>query len=268
MKCDEVIRQIEKTAPLEIAAAWDHSGIQVPSRRAEITGLGVCLEPTPQSIRQAVEGGADMVLAHHPLSLEPRFPDRLDAYHEVLSLLFRENICLYSAHTSLDANPRGPVSWLLEALELQCCPDAMVLEPTATFPGEGGYACGFGFIGSLKQPWTREEFTQSLEPYFRGVCARLVGKLPERICKIAVCPGSGTSLAEAAAQAGADVLITGDAKYHPALEFPLPVLDVGHFCLEEKMMQYFSLRLQTALPDIKVFFIPGQDPFQPFFCNA
>ena len=65
----------------------------------------MCLDPTPESIRIALSGGAEMILAHHPLTMEGRFTDRLDSYHEVLSLLFRANVPLYSAHTSLDANP-------------------------------------------------------------------------------------------------------------------------------------------------------------------
>lgn len=41
-----------------------------------------------------------------------------------------------------------------------------------------------------------------------GVAPRLAGALPERIRRIAICPGSGSSLAPEAAACGADLLIT------------------------------------------------------------
>lgn len=114
MKQSELIGIIEETAPLHIAAPWDRSGVQVASSREDIRRLAVCLDPTPLSLRRALADGADMVLAHHPLILEGRFTDRLDNYHAALSLLFKADVPLYSAHTSLDANPLGPASWLAE----------------------------------------------------------------------------------------------------------------------------------------------------------
>mgnify|MGYP002241548695 FL=1 len=74
-----------------------------------------------------------MILAHHPLTMEGRFTDRLDSYHEVLSLLFRADVPLYSAHTSLDANPLGPVSWLADELGLCRIPSS------DTKDGEAGH---------------------------------------------------------------------------------------------------------------------------------
>lgn len=110
MKLADVIHHIERTAPLSIAASWDRSGVQVASGREEIRRLAVCLDPTPASVSRALDEGADMILSHHPLTLEPRFTDRLVAYREVLFLLFRADVPLYAAHTSLDANPVGPVA--------------------------------------------------------------------------------------------------------------------------------------------------------------
>ena len=97
-----------------------------------------------------------------------------------------------------------------------------------------------------------------------GSCPRLAGALPERIRRIAICPGSGSSLAPEAAARGADLLITGDLKYHTALDLPLPVLDVGHFSLEEEMMRRFALQLKENVSDVAVQFVPAQDPLAPF----
>ena len=94
MKQSELIALIERTAPLAIAAPWDKSGVQVASARQDINRLAVCLDPTPESIRIALSGGAEMILAHHPLTMEGRFTDRLDSYHEVHSMVFRADVQL------------------------------------------------------------------------------------------------------------------------------------------------------------------------------
>lgn len=262
MRQSDIIRSIEETAPLSIAAHWDKSGVQVASAREQISCLAVCLDPIPESVQLALEAGADMVLSHHPLCVEPRFADRLDMYHEVLSLLFRADVPLYAAHTSLDANPAGPVNWLAEELEMRAL---TVLEATGRMEQFGiDWTCGFGVVGELANALSPDALRDVLLPWLVGSCPRLVGRLPERIHKVAICPGSGSSLAAEAAASGADVLITGDLKYHPALELPLPVLDVGHFSLEEEMMRRFAYQLEEKLPEVTVVFVPAQDPLRPF----
>ncbi len=272
MQFAKLVELIENTAPLSIAAPWDHSGVQVAAYRERIFRLAVCLDPLPRIIRQALDEGADMVLSHHPLVMQARFTDRLDAYHEVLSLLFKADVPLYAAHTSLDANPLGPATWLGRELGLRPFADDrkdaslfQILEITGyILRKDVEIPCGFGVVGDLPMPLTPEQLHLALAPWLAGSVARCAGTLPQQIRRVAICPGSGASLAAAAAQYGADILISGDLKYHTALETPLPVLDVGHFSLEAEMMRRFAGELESVLPDVSVFFVPGCDPLQPF----
>lgn len=123
----DLIARIESTAPPHLAASWDKSGVQIASAAAEVRTMCVALDPTVDTLRRAVDLQADFVLCHHPLALSPRLPSRLDEYHEVLRLTLGSSMWLYSAHTSLDANPDGPVNWLGRALGLR---DMRVLEVT------------------------------------------------------------------------------------------------------------------------------------------
>lgn len=142
-----------------------------------------------------------------------------------------------------------------------------VLEPTGSMERGGvAYPCGFGIVGDCAAALSPDALKKALALWLVGTCPRLVGTLPERIRRIAICPGSGSSLAPEAAALGADLLITGDVKYHAALDFPLPVLDVGHFSLEEEMMRRFALQLNENVPDVAVQFVPAQDPLAPFVC--
>ena len=122
-----LISHIETTAPLHLAASWDKSGVQIASAATEVRTMCVALDPTVDTLRRAVDLKADFLLCHHPLTLSPKLPNRLDEYHEVLRLGLGTAMWVYSAHTSLDANPLGPVNWLGRALGLG---DMRVLEVT------------------------------------------------------------------------------------------------------------------------------------------
>jgi len=114
-----LISRIETTAPPQMAASWDKCGVQIASAASAVKTMCVALDPSVETVRQAVERKAQFLLCHHPLSLAPKLPSRLDDYHRVLSLSLGHDLWLYSAHTSLDANPDGPVNWLGRALEMQ-----------------------------------------------------------------------------------------------------------------------------------------------------
>ena len=130
MHIAEIISIIEQMAPLQGAASWDVSGLQVAAHRTDATRLAVCLDPSPASVSAALELGAQCILSHHPLALKPSLPNRIDHYHEVLRLLLTNDVPLYAAHTSLDVNSDGPVSWLARELHLD---NLAVLEPTGLF---------------------------------------------------------------------------------------------------------------------------------------
>lgn len=128
MHVNDLIKIIEDIAPPACAASWDRGGVQVAAHRGHVDKLGVALDPVPGSVDKAMDWGADFLLTHHPLALKPSLPDHADdAYHYVLGALLRSDVWLYSAHTSLDVQPGGPVRWLAGELGLE---DVAVLEPT------------------------------------------------------------------------------------------------------------------------------------------
>ncbi len=274
----ELIRIIEQTAPLSLMAEWDHSGVQVASARADIRHLAVCLDPSPEQLRAAVEAGADMVLTHHPLAMRPAWTNTLNGYTDALSILYRHDVPLYASHTSLDANPLGPSAWLPDELGLS---HRVILEKTGTFTAPDGTVAegGFGCAGDLPAPMTLGELCVAMRTHLplERMCsvARLIGDPAREIRRVAVCTGSGSSLMEEAAAASADVFITGDVKYHDALALasrqdrrspnfcPMAILDVGHFSLEEEMTRRFAVLLEKLLDGVKVTFLPGRDPFLP-----
>ncbi|OXS28653.1 MAG: Nif3-like dinuclear metal center hexameric protein [Desulfovibrio sp. MES5] len=258
MQVAELINTIEEIAPLEAAAPWDISGLQVAALRHEVSSIAVCLDPTPHSIRQSFDLGAQFILSHHPLTLKPSLPTKLDAYHEVLRLLLRADVPLYAAHTSLDVNPRGPAGWLATDLKLD---NLTVLEPVSP-PDADGHILGYGLAGDLPHPQTVEHIIRALESILDLSTATLSGPPPGKIHRLAYCTGSGSSLLAAAHKAGAQLFITGDVKYHTALDAEIPLLDVGHHSLEEEMMRRMCHVLQQRAHGVAVHFVPSASPFR------
>lgn len=119
MQLKKILEIIESYAPPELALEWDKSGIQVSGSRRDIKKMAVALDPDEKTINQAVNLNADFLLTHHPLSLRPKFPDQQDSFNQILTTLLTSGTTLYSAHTSLDANPHGPARWLANELKLE-----------------------------------------------------------------------------------------------------------------------------------------------------
>jgi dinuclear metal center YbgI/SA1388 family protein len=257
MKTRQALDLIEQIAPPAWQAPWDASGIQIAGRKGEVRRLAVMLDPVAETIEQALDWGADLMLSHHPLALKPKLPASLDGYHHILRLTLCADAWLYAAHTSLDTNADGPVSWLAQDFGLTDC---RVIEPIGVDHEEAGY----GTIGDLPAPVSLDEFLKTLARHVKRPFCTLCGPRPATIRRVGICPGSGSSLAETAFALDADAFITGDMKYHQAQETPGLIIDVGHFSLEEEMMRRLAAVLAHRLEDqdVDIRFFPGQDPFE------
>jgi dinuclear metal center YbgI/SA1388 family protein len=90
---------------------------------------------------------------------------------------------------------------------------------------------GFGRIGKLKSPVTLAEFSSFVREKLNTGQLRVTGGPGRIVSKVAVCGGAGADLIQAASFAGADVLVTGDLKYHEARDaaaIGIAVIDAGH----------------------------------------
>lgn len=106
---------------------------------------------------------------------------------------------------------------------------------------------GFGRIGYLPEKTTLGLFAGRTKELLESPALRVVGDLGRSIEKIAVCGGSGASLLGEAVRQGADLLVTGDLKYHEARSAEsqgMAVLDAGHFHTEKWMVPNLAARLK------------------------
>jgi dinuclear metal center YbgI/SA1388 family protein len=108
---------------------------------------------------------------------------------------------------------------------------------------------GLGRVGDLPRPQMLSQFAADLAAELRLPALR-VSSGPEReLRRVACVPGSGASLIEAAA-ASADVLVTGDVKYHEARhahDLGLGLVDVPHDVVEDAALARWAETLADAL---------------------
>jgi len=113
-----------------------------------------------------------------------------------------------------------------------------------------GKSSGLGRIGMLDRDVSLETFAGIIKEEFALQGLRFVGDSRSRVRKIAVCGGSGASLLRDAKRLGADVLVTGDIKYHDAQDarmLGIALIDMGHFASESLMICGLAARLRQEL---------------------
>lgn len=119
-----------------------------------------------------------------------------------------------------------------------------------------GDVYGLGRIGYLNKPIKLMEFISNLKKVLKADNIKVAGNSNAMIEKIALCGGSGTSLISKAIFKGADVLVTGDVKYHEAqyaLENGLILIDAGHYYTEAPIVDVLLRHLKQELEQMKAY---------------
>ncbi|HET6420423.1 MAG TPA: Nif3-like dinuclear metal center hexameric protein [Geobacteraceae bacterium] len=132
-----------------------------------------------------------------------------------------------------------------------------------------GKSRGLGRIGELEKSVSLDVFARQIKEVFSLEGLRIVGAGNREIKRVAVCGGSGASLLRDADRQGADVLVTGDVKYHDARDaqaLGLALVDIGHFHSEVLMIRELAPRLAQELAkkryDVEIFSCDlERDPF-------
>ena len=220
----EITNRIEKFAPLETQEAWDCSGwgVNVLGHN-EVFKVMLCLTVTDDIIKQAKEQNCDMIISHHPLFEVP---------------IAWKDINIYCSHTNMDLANGGTTDVLINSLNLK------VSESNS-------------FLRYVDIEISVEDFVRQLRKSFPNM--RYVNNRNTKILKrIAFCAGSGSEFINDAFENGADAYVTGDLKFHTALESPLVLFDVGHFESEIMILDVFKELVGSG---VEVFVADERSPF-------
>jgi dinuclear metal center YbgI/SA1388 family protein len=351
-----VVEFLEQLAPPVLAADWDNVGLLLGDPAAEVQRIMTCLTVTPESVVEALESGAQLIVAHHPILFHPvqRLTSATPEGRMLLGLI-RAGVAVYSPHTAFD-NANGGINDILAArLELrgsgplrgrrrtetiplyklvvfvpdadlarvsealfaagagsigqysQCsfrvagtgtffgsdsthpavgqkgrreevsewrleavCPetaleltiDAMRRAHSYEEPAYDVYPLhsnpaprGEGRLGKLPQPMRLSELARTTKTLLKCDQLQLIGNPDSPVEKVAIVCGAGGGLLMDAVHARADVLITGELRFHHLLAAQangLSLLLPGHYATERLGMEELAIRLRKQWPDLQI----------------
>lgn len=128
----DVERMLTEHYPIGSAESWDRVGLVTGDRGDHVNGILLTVDVTDGVIDQAIDLGANLIIAHHPLLL--RGINAVDPDHpkgRMVIELIRRRIGLITAHTNADIPVGGVADSLARALGLR---DTRPLRTTPVSP--------------------------------------------------------------------------------------------------------------------------------------
>lgn len=211
IKTDDIIQKIERYASLDLMESWDNSGWQINLCHDYTNKVLVALSLTKETLVQAITNDCDLIITHHPLIF-----DRLSAINDsVIIEAIKHNISVYSAHTNLDKTYGSTTDALAGVLGLK---NLITVDDYIK-------------ISHLKDEVALDDFLDSAKVSLGVERIKLINPSGVTAIKnIAICAGAGGSYIKKLRDYDIDLYITGDIKFHAALEVRnFAAADIGHF---------------------------------------
>ena len=216
-----LVAKIEKIAPLHTQEAWDCSGWIVDNPEVvDVNKIMLALTVTDKVYELAKSKNCDMIIAHHPLFEVP--------------IRYRD-MQIYSSHTPMDKAENGTTETLIKRL------------------GFVNFKIENEFVRVVEQKISVSELKNKLKQISPNL--RLINNNGTKtVSKIGFCAGSGSEFIDCGDY---DCFVTGDVKYHTAVETEKVVFDIGHFESEILILDRFKeiLGIDVVMSDEKSPFI-------------
>lgn len=279
MKLQTLVEFLEKIFPLELAESWDNVGLLLGDRRREIKRVLACLTIDRAVVDEAVATGVDCVVSHHPFPFRAAKRWTFDTTDgEILSKLLGAQIAVYSPHTAHDSALFGINRQLAAGLGLH---DVRPLIPgtlAATQDALDGLApsvaeevahdfasgdaktasaplLGTGRIGRFEKSRSFAQLIEQVKDMLQISTLAAVGDDQKPIRNVAIGCGAADDFIGNAADAGADALLLGEARFHACLEARargLGLILAGHYATERFAACILADRIARKFPELSV----------------
>jgi len=208
MRLETIYKRLDELSAFESQASWDNSGLILGSYEQEISNVVLSID-IDEDLLESVEEGT-LIITHHPLIFSGiKSMDFATYPSKLLAKMIEKKIANIAMHTNFDLSHLN--NYVAEK----------VLGQTVLNRDE--YLIYFDVDKSL------EEFSAEVATAFGLTHVKSVVAHDRVIKRVALCTGSGASMIR---EIDADLFLTGDIKYHDAMEakmLGLSMIDIGHF---------------------------------------
>ena len=241
MKIKDIYDYLDTISPFSYQEKWDNSGLIVGNFNDKVKEIYISLDLDLKMIKKIKRNS--LIITHHPLIFSPLKKINNDSYStKILKKLIKKDISLISMHTNIDKSHLNMyVGREILGFDFKKIDD---------------------FVITAKVDMSLKQLQKIVKEKLNIKILKTV-KSHKYIETIALTTGSGMSLLP---DIKADCFLTGDIKYHDAMEAiarKITLLDVGHYESEIHFSTLLSGLLQKYLKnnDKKAIIIASQNPF-------
>jgi len=238
MKISKIYKILDEISPFELQESWDNSGLLVGSFDDEVENLYISLDLDLDLLKKVKPNS--LIITHHPLIFKPLKRVNFNTFStKILRELIKKDISLISMHTNFDKTDLN--RYVIEKVlgyEVADIQNDLI------------------YTFDVNMPF--DEFYSFLEQKLNLTNKRVV-KNSDFIKKASIVTGAGASMLN---YIKTDCYLTGDIKYHEALEaseIGLSMIDIDHFQSEK----FFSKALESKLKEknIETEVLESKNPF-------
>jgi dinuclear metal center YbgI/SA1388 family protein len=248
----DITATIDALWPLASQEDWDNSGVISGSSNHRVSSALFAVDITDATVAEAIAGGFDVLIAHHPLLLKGISTVDEDRYKgELIARLIRGGCAAIGVHTNGDRVATGTSASMANAL-------GITVERPIVPNNLGG---GIGVIGHIAEQ-TLGEFARSVATKLPATAGgvRVSGEFSRNIRSVSLCAGAGDGLLAHDEVTATDVYVTSDLRHHPASEFreqarlgnDTALIDVSHWAAEWLWLDTAASEFRGARPKIDV----------------
>ena len=237
MKISQIYAYLNELSPFDIQESWDNSGLLIGDFSQEINTIALSIDVDENLIDSLEEN--TLLVTHHPIIFGGLKQLEFSKYPaNLIQKMIKKNISNIAMHTNFD---QTHLNYFVATEVL-------------------GYEISNkdGFVAYIDIDEDFDVFAKKVSSAFGLPHARCV-KTSQRVKRVALTTGSGCSLMRSIE---ADCFLTGDVKYHDAMEaksINLSLIDIGHYESEHFFAQILQKHLKNL--GLKVIIASSENPF-------
>ena len=242
----EIYNHLEHLYPLSGCMPRDNCGFLAGKQHAKTDTIMLSLDITLDTIKQANDAGAQLIISHHPLLFDAADVADTNIQGARIIQLLSNNLAAICMHTNLDSAPGGINQTLARLIGLE---DISFCTKTDS---DNGF--GIGRIGVLQPVQSLPKFLKTIQKAL-GCNGLRYFNSGKDVRNVMVGSGSCGEYLEVAARLGCDTFVTADVKHDrwlAAAEFGINLIDAGHFHTENIFIQPVKAVLEKQFPQLKI----------------